>query len=71
MKYIKFKTIKKCIKHIEVELPKLFGFSQANLIMHNDRNNQLYSIGVDEDADMIYAKEGPPGFEREFYVPED
>ena len=27
MKYIKLKTIKQCIKLVEVELPALFGFS--------------------------------------------
>lgn len=39
--------------------------------MHNDRKNLLYSICIDEDGDKLYAKEGPPGFEREFFVSAD
>ena len=40
-------------------------------MMHNDRKNQLYSICLDEEGDKLYKEEGPPGFERDFYVASD
>lgn len=35
-KYSQLDTIKKCIRSVEEDIPKLFGFEKAAIMMHND-----------------------------------
>lgn len=67
-KYKDLYTIKKCISSVEKDIPKLFGFEKATIMMHNDKIKSLYYICLDDDIDKIYKANNPPGFECDYRV---
>ncbi len=50
---------------MKTDVPKLLGFSHANIYMLDEMNKNLYAISLDEDAEQR-ARESYGTFEVEF-----
>lgn len=69
-KYMKLKTTKACLQMIETDLPRLLGYEKSCVFLHNEKQDLLYSVRLDEEADNSKKLNGPPGFERDFIIEE-
>jgi hypothetical protein len=67
--FMDFKNTKQLLRAVKHDLPKLLGFSHANIMMHDAAGKNLYSISIDEEAEKR-AKAENKTFEREFVFDE-
>jgi hypothetical protein len=53
------------LRAVKSDLPKLLGFSEASIFMHDSNHGNLYAISIDEVAEKR-ARENYGTFETEF-----
>lgn len=61
-----YKTHKEILRSVKNDIPKLLGFANANVYLHDTNENSLLALSLDEEAERLANIEDPSGFEREF-----
>ena len=67
--FIQHRTFKSLIKHMKRDLPKLLGYSNCEVMMYDNPNNNLYCMSITEN-DQELSEEHKKDFEREFIIDE-
>ena len=53
-----YTNLKQILNSVKYDIPKLLGFSYANIYQIDDTGSNLYAISIDEDAEKR-AREAP------------
>lgn len=65
-KFTNIKTYKEILRSVKYEIPRLLGFKQCNIYLHDVNRKSLFALSIDEEAERLAMLEDPTGFEREF-----
>ena len=71
--FIQHRTFKSLIKQIKSDVPKLLGYSHAEVFLYDNtvlRKKNLYTMSVSTEEHSIDPDEDPPGFAEEFILDE-
>ena len=55
---------------MKTDLPKLLGYSHAEVFMFDSPNKNLYCMSIRTEEPSIDPDQDPPGFEEEFVIDE-
>lgn len=61
-----FTNLKQVLNSVRYDIPKLLGFSYANIYMIDQSGGNLYAISIDEDAEKRAREADDYTFEQEF-----
>lgn len=50
-RFINFVNLKEILRAVKKDIPKLLGYKQASIFMHDTEQNNLYTVNLDEDAE--------------------
>lgn len=68
--FIQHRTFKSLIRHLKNELPRLFGFSNAEVFLHDRNNKNLYCMSISQEDPYEDPDHQQRGFEEEFIIAE-
>lgn len=68
--FIQHRTFRSLIKQVKTDLPRLLGFSAAEVFMYDQMQKNVYCMSIRVEEPSIDPERDAPGFEEEFIIDE-